>query len=315
MPRSSPTRGWTRQYAKEFLLAGSPPTVSAIRQHIIQVHGVTPSTTTVSNEMVLFWKEVAEQFRSLDEPDRVMSTLELIELPRFQSDAAGNTLPTVTDLTAEITKLQYANLELSARSIRLAGELEQIEKALEEKDKLLGLAVVTSGNASNHAASLEERLAAVSAEARSTLEKKEAEWAEKLTKAEAALRRVEAELNTERQNSLLAQQQLDGARKHLMLETDRVRSQADLANVALKEQLETAKIREGQYLQQRNQALARVDELEQALESIQRQKKDKPTPTNEPAVGVQRAFTAPTAPVSTTRGTPRRLENPDGPEE
>jgi hypothetical protein len=273
MARTSPTRGWVQQYAEELLLAGSPPTVSVIRQRIFAVHNVTPSTSTVTDELSRFWKQLAGRLRA-ESPREVASqqaasteTLELIELPLFQSSDEKNERLTFTELQEEVTRLQYSNLELSAKSIRLTGELEQQQKLFEEKDRLLAQAVLSSGGAAHQVTVLEAKLSSLIAESETTLREKERAWAEATNRMQSELEQVRLELDKERQNRVSSQQQLDGARKHLMLETDRIRSQAEAATVSLKQELETARIREGQYLQQRNKAFARIEELERALEN------------------------------------------------
>jgi hypothetical protein len=273
MARTSPTRGWVQQYAEELLLAGSPPTVSVIRQRIFVAHNVTPSTSTVTNELSRFWEQLAVKLR-VEATSGVASpqaagadSLELIELPTFQSSDDKVERLTFAELQEEVTRLQYSNLELSAKSIRLTGELEQQQKLVEEKDNLLGQAVLSSGGAAQQVTVLEEKLSSLIAESEATLRAKERAWTEATNLMQSELEQAKLELEKERQNRVSSQQQLDGARKHLMLETDRIRSQAESATVSLKQELETARIREGQYLQQRNKAFSRIEELERALEN------------------------------------------------
>ena len=273
MARTSPTRGWVQQYAEELLLTGTPPTVSVIRQRIFAAHNVTPSTSTVTNELSRFWEQLAVKLRveatlGVASPQAAgTETLELIELPTFQSTDDKVERLSFAELQEELTRLQYSNLELSAKSIRLTGELEQQQKLVEEKDNLLAQAVLSSGGAAQQVTILEEKLSSLMAEYKATLREKERAWSEATNLVQSELEQATLELEKERQNRLSSQQQLDGARKHLMLETDRIRSQAEAATVSLKQELETARIRESQYLQQRNKAFVRIEELERALEN------------------------------------------------
>lgn len=274
MARTSPTRSWVQQYAEELLLAGTPPTVSRIRQRIQATHDVTPSTTTVTDELSRFWEQLAARLRARTASEaggpktNENETLELIELPTFQSNDEKGERLSYAELQEEVTRLQYSNLELSAKSIRLAGELEQQQRLVEEKDNLVAQAVLSSGGAAHQVTVLEERLSTLISESEALLRDKERAWSEGTNKVQAELEQVKSELEKERQNRVTSQQQLDGARKHLMLETDRIRSQSEAATVSLKQELETARIRESQYLQQRNKAFARVEELERLLENL-----------------------------------------------
>lgn len=323
MARSSPTRGWVRQYAEELLLAGTPPTVAGIRQRILATHDVTPSTTTVTDELSRFWEQLAAKLRagSIPEVGRPKSNdndaLELIELPTFQSSDGKGEHFSFAELQEEVTRLQYSNLELSAKSIRLTGELEQQRRLLEEKDNLLAQAVLSSGGAAQQVTVLEERLARLISESEALLHDKERAWTASTNQAQVELEQLKSELEKERQNRVASQQQLDGARKHLMLETDRIRSQAEAATVSLKQELETARIRESQYLQQRNKAFARVEELERSLENVRSSNTVQNQATQEvrQAVGGGEAATQTIQQSEHGGSRPAPLSDPDVPEE
>jgi chaperonin cofactor prefoldin len=271
MPRTSPTRAWVRQYAESSLLDGTPPTVSMLRQQIINSHGVTPSTTTVTNELSLFWADLAMRIKDMPPASRNPSSgADNDDEPFELSTLSTELISTPSDQVAELTRLQYSNMELSAKAVRLSREVEQLQTVIEDKDNLLAQSIRAAGKAAREVEEIEEKLARLTEEAARNQAKNEAAGEVKMAALRKQFELVSSELDAERIAGRKAKEQLDGARRHLMLETDRIRSQAEAASTALKHDLETARIREAQYLQQRNRAMERVDELEQALEVAQR---------------------------------------------
>jgi hypothetical protein len=240
-----------------------------LRQQIINSHGVTPSTTTVTNELSLFWADL---------PMRIKNALSADSSPSSGADGDDEPfeLSTLTverippDQVAELTRLQYSNMELSAKTVRLSREVEQLQAIVVDKDNLLAQSIRAAGKAAREVEELEGKLLSLTKEAARNLERSEAAGDEQMAALRKQLELVSSELEAERIAGAKAREQLDGARRHLMLETDRIRSQSEAASIALKHELETARIREAQYLQQRNRATERVDELEQALEAAQR---------------------------------------------
>lgn len=291
---------------------GVPPTVTALRKRIQELHGVTASTATVTDELSVFWRAVGARLSKSEQgPDT-----EAIDISKFFPEAQGVGRD-LAKITEELTALQYAKLELTARNIRLMSELEQVRRQLDEKDGLLSQAVLASGTAASRVEQLERRLEDVAAEARAEVEARTRAWLTELEKVKSELTSTREQLHTERQNSQTSRLELDGTRRHLMLETDRVRSQAEAVASNLKRELETARLREQQYLQQRNGALARVAELEQALENAgQRSSHAVSGKIQTPAAAPKAQSTAPTrAHVAGVVRKPLSSADPDAPYE
>jgi hypothetical protein len=286
-----------------------------LRQQIINSHGVTPSTTTVTNELSLFWADL---------PMRIKNALSSHSSPSSGADSDDepfelSTLATTRDQVAELTRLQYSNMELSAKTVRLSREVEQLHAIVEDKDNLLAQSIRAAGKAAREVEELEGKLLSLTEEAARNLERSEAAGDEQMATLRKQLELVSSELEAERIAGAKAREQLDGARRHLMLETDRIRSQSEAASIALKHELETARIREAQYLQQRNRATERVDELEQLLEAAQRMQSSAPPSVD--AVGESAAQPdKPESPPDRTGNThwrhqTRSTDDPDAPVE
>lgn len=258
MARVTPTREYVRAIAQELLLSGVSPTQSKIRDLIFSRYGTKASPNVVGNELEQFWKS--------------------------NSAAHGNKTPgedalaPSKEMPVSVTPGHPAHpapLHAAALHSRESSRVSQLEADLATAD----LAIAKQEHESNElrsalALALEETsaLRRQSRESTSTLQNQAQELGnlkETLKKLEGVYELRIEELKTvhaEQINQMTAEKKRefemwDGMRKHLMLETDRIRVEHAAKLVGLTEQLERAHLFEQQW---RAQAARQAEDIAKA---------------------------------------------------
>ena len=274
MGRSSPTRDLVRRFAVEALHAGRIPTQVELRDKVLEVAGVRASPHTVGNTLSEFWAEVLPTFANTlsagqrtagDDESLLFPVPEPLRVSEFGKDAPD---PVPNEMLVELTRLQYDNRELRSTLLRQTQRIATVERELAEKESLLKSAIETAGDAVARSRKAE----ASADEARAQAEQIKAEFDTAVAAArEEALGdvfRIRKELEDKTAALEQREQDIEGTRRHLMLETDRIRTSTEQRLQSYKDQLHTAQLREQQYLIQKNAAVEEVGRLREVVDGL-----------------------------------------------
>ncbi|MBC8737256.1 hypothetical protein F6X40_10595 [Paraburkholderia sp. UCT31] len=288
MPRVSPTRTYVAQFARELLADGVSPTQARIRELIAAQYGVKASPNVVGAELQAFWQEVGPQMAAFTQlgkggigqsvpgsaPSSAPAVFGEVETARYENlglhetlNISGTGAAPSDEGGAEQARFQYEIFDLQDAVRAASSRAEHFEALCSEKDALVAEAVRRGTDMASRLGILEQRAQTFEkemAEARAKLERevKAAQLA-----AREKVEQLQAQL-TERERAVAeAAKQLDGSRRHMMLETDRIRTAAANDARRLKDELEVSRMREQRFMIQKNDAIDELSRVRDELEA------------------------------------------------
>ena len=271
MGRSSPTRLLVRQFATAMLLAGRLPTQSALRDLISEASGLKPSPHTVGGALSQFWDELLPRIAPLlsppsdfgysdDTPFSLDSLVEIESASRALEGRAGD--------LEELTRLQYDNRELRVTVMQQGERILSLTHELAEKSQLLNSAVATAGDALSRTKAAERRVIEAEILAKDAQQRLNVGISQLRQELMADADRARKEFEVERDALKENQAALEGTRRHLMMETDKMRTNSEYQIKSIRVQLADAQFREQQYLVQKNAAIEEAGRLREQVEQL-----------------------------------------------
>lgn len=264
MGRVTPTREYVRIIAQELLSGGTSPTQSKIRELIKARYGITPSPNVVGDELDQFWKSIKSspaQQQALVNPNVTRPNDPVVAVA--SSGALPASLPRSVDLVERTVTGTQSAVELSRESVRvqdLRQSLAEAQQTIEELNDQVarGQSELTTVQATCSSLRLElqestARLLSASSELKAqkdTLEALEAAHERQLSELKELYQGQIDALRAEKARDF---EIWDGMRKHLMMETDRIREEQTLRFGNIKEKLASSQMFEEQWRRQATQ--------------------------------------------------------------